>query len=202
MSIVDERPMPEEVSRAVIETIQAHGIYVWFYCSTTWYLTDPHAPHAEKEAANVQFQPTVVPSYDGLLDRVVKIVGASDNHPLVEECEAAVQKKFGAQVSAARSQPHYLDVTNPTAHKGVVAERLSHHYNIPLENIATIGDQLNDVLMFKRSGLSIAMGNSSDEVKRQANVVTTSHEEEGFANAIDKYILPRIAPAGVLARAE
>ena len=202
MTIVDERPMPEEVSRAVIETIQAYGIYVWFYCSSAWYLTDPHAPHAEKEAANVQFQPTVVPTYDGLLDRVVKIVGASDNHPLVEECEAAVQKKFGAQVSAARSQPHYLDVTNPTAHKGVVAERLSHYYKIPLENIATIGDQLNDVLMFQRSGLSIAMGNSSDEVKRQASVVTTSHEEEGFANAIDNYILPRIAPAGVLARAK
>jgi Cof subfamily protein (haloacid dehalogenase superfamily) len=202
MSIVDERPMPEEVSRAVIEAIHAHGIYAWFYTSTGWYLTDPHAPHAEKEAANVQFQPTVVPTYDGLLDRVVKIVGASDNHPLVEECEAAVQKKFGTQVSAARSQPHYLDVTNPTAHKGVVVERLSHHYNIPLENVATIGDQLNDVLMFKRSGLSIAMGNSSDEVKRQAHVVTTSHEEEGFANAMDKYILPRVAPAGALARAE
>jgi Cof subfamily protein (haloacid dehalogenase superfamily) len=199
MTIVDERTLPEDVSRAVIETIQAHGIYAWFYRSTDWYLTDPHAPHAEKEAANVQFQPTVVPTYDGLLDGIVKIVGASDNHPLVEECEAALQKKFGTRVSAARSQPHYVDVTNPTAHKGVVVERLSHYYNIPLENIITVGDQLNDVLMFKRSGLSIAMGNSSDEVKRQATFVTTSHEEEGFANAIEKYVLPRVASAGVLA---
>ena len=67
---------------------------------------------------------------------------------------------FGTQVSAARSQPHYLDVTHPTANKGVVIERLSRYLKIPMEAIATLGDQPNDVLMFKRSGLSIAMGNS------------------------------------------
>jgi Cof subfamily protein (haloacid dehalogenase superfamily) len=202
MTIVDERTMPEEVARAVIETLWEHGLYAWFYRSTDWYLTDPHAPHAEREASTVQFAPTVVPTYDGLLDHVVKIVGVSDNHPLVEECEAAVQKKFGAQVSSARSQPHYLDTTHPTANKGVVIERLSNYFKIPLENIATLGDQMNDVLMFQKSGLSIAMGNASDDVKRRAHFVTDSHQDEGFAKAIDKYILPRVAAAPASARAE
>jgi hydroxymethylpyrimidine pyrophosphatase-like HAD family hydrolase len=132
----------------------------------------------------------------------VKIVGVSDNHPLVEECEAAVQKQFGEQVSAARSQPHYLDVTHPMANKGVVVGRLSNYYKIPLENVVTVGDQLNDVLMFKRSGLSIAMGNASDEVKRQATFVTDSHEDEGFAKAVERFILPRVAPVPASARAE
>src|SRR5215218_1406250 len=71
MTIVDERTLPEEVSRAVIAAIQAHGLYAWFYRGTDWYLTDPHAPHAERESTTVQFPPTVVPSYEGLLDRVV-----------------------------------------------------------------------------------------------------------------------------------
>lgn len=198
MTVVDERTMPEEVARAVIAAIQAHGLYAWFYRSTDWYLTDPNAPHAVRESTTVQFPPTVVPTYEGLYDRVVKIVGVSDNHPLVEECEAAVQKQFAGQVSAARSQPHYLDVTHPTANKGVVIERLSNYYKIPLENIATLGDQPNDVLMFKRSGLSIAMGNAGDEVKRQATFVTDSHEDEGFAKAIHKYILPRAVAAPAL----
>ena len=57
-------------------------------------------------------------------------------------------------------------MTHPTANKGVVIERLSRYLKIPLEQIATIGDQPNDVLMFKRSGLSIAMGNASEEVQR------------------------------------
>src|SRR5690349_4295586 len=172
MTLVDERAIDPDVAPVVIETMRAHGLYAWIYRHTEWYVTDPHAPHAEREARTVQFQPTVVNSYDPYLDRAIKIVGISDDYDLVARCEAAVQQRFAGHVSAARSQPHYLDVTHPTANKGVVIERLSHYYKIPLEQIATLGDQLNDVLMFKRSGLSIAMGNASDEVKRQAHFVT------------------------------
>ena len=192
MSIVDERTIPADVTPVVIQTLRAYGLYVWIYSGAEWYITDPHAPHAEREASTVQFQPTVVPTYDGLLDRVVKIVGVSDDHDLVARCETAVQHQFASHVSAARSQPHYLDVTHPTANKGVVIERLSNYYKIPLQQVATLGDQPNDVLMFNRSGLSIAMGNASEEVQRQATCVTASHEDEGFAKAVEQFILPRV----------
>jgi Cof subfamily protein (haloacid dehalogenase superfamily) len=191
MTIVDERTIPEDVAPSVIDAIVAQGLYAWIYRQAEWYITDPEAPHAQREATTVQFQPTVVPTYDGLLDRVVKIVGVSDDHSRVARCEAAVQDQFGTHTSAARSQPHYLDVTHPTANKGVVIERMSQYYNIPLEQIATLGDQPNDVLMFQRSGLSIAMGNASEEVQRQATCVTASNEDEGFAKAIEEFILPR-----------
>ncbi len=49
------------------------------------------------------------------------------------------------------------------ANKGAVARYLSARYQIPPEEIATIGDAANDVLMFAHSGLSIAMGNASLE---------------------------------------
>jgi hydroxymethylpyrimidine pyrophosphatase-like HAD family hydrolase len=113
-----------------------------------------------------------------------------------------VQQRYGAQVSAARSQPHYLDVTHPTANKGVVIERLSNYYKIPLAQVATLGDQPNDVLMFKRSGLSIAMGNASEEVQREATYVTASNEDEGFAKAIEQFILPRAVAAPAVATGE
>jgi hydroxymethylpyrimidine pyrophosphatase-like HAD family hydrolase len=80
-------------------------------------------------------------------------------------------------------------VTHPLATKGGVVEYLSHTLEIPPEQIATLGDMPNDVLMFEKSGLSIAMGNASAEVQAQANFVTSSNEEEGFAMAIDKFIL-------------
>jgi Cof subfamily protein (haloacid dehalogenase superfamily) len=198
MSVVDERSIPAEIAPAVLETIRAHGLYAWIYHGTDWYITDSRAPHAEREATTVQFSPIVVPTYAGLLDRVIKIVGVSDDHPLVEQCEAAVQRRFGNQVSATRSQAHYLDVTHPTANKGVVIERLSNYFRIPLEQIATLGDQPNDVLMFRKSGLSIAMGNAGEEVQNEATYVTDSHEDEGFAKAIEGYILPRAVAAPVL----
>ena len=195
MTIVDEQAIPDDVTPAVIDAIRAHGLYAWIYRAAEWYVTDPHAPHATREASTVQFQPTVVPSYDGLFDRVVKIVGVSDDHDRVARCEAALQQQFGAHVSAARSQPHYVDVTHPTANKGAVVERMSHYYKIPLEHIATLGDQPNDVLMFRRSGLSIAMGNANEEVRREATFVTASNEDEGFAKAVEEFILPRAVAA-------
>ena len=82
-------------------------------------------------------------------------------------------------------------MTHPDANKGAVVERLSQMLSIPKERIATIGDGANDVLMFRKSGFSIAMGNASDEVKEQASVVTDSNEQDGFAKAVRRYILGR-----------
>jgi Cof subfamily protein (haloacid dehalogenase superfamily) len=190
LSVVDERPLPNDVVPAVVDTLQEQGLGVWIYRATDWYVRSPHATHVDREASTVQFLPTVVSTFDGLLNRVVKIVGVSDDLDSMARCEAAAQERFGAHVSAARSQPYYLDVTHPTANKGIVIERLSQFLNVPLKDIATIGDQPNDVLMFKRSGLSIAMGNASEEVQRQAMCVTTSCQEEGFANAVQRFVLP------------
>jgi Cof subfamily protein (haloacid dehalogenase superfamily) len=193
LSVIDERPLPDDIVPDVINTLLAHGLDVWIYRGTDWYVRSGQAPHVDREAATVQFPPTVVPTFDGLLSRVVKIVGVSDDLDSVARCESAAQAQFGAHVSAARSQPYYLDVTHPTANKGTVIKRLSQSLNIPLQAIATIGDQPNDVLMFKPSGLSIAMGNAPPEVQRQANYVTTSYEDEGFANAVERFVLPRAA---------
>jgi hydroxymethylpyrimidine pyrophosphatase-like HAD family hydrolase len=120
---------------------------------------------------------------------VAKIVGVSNDHALVEACEKALQDALGESASVARSQPYYLDVTHPQANKGEVVTTLSKRLNIPLAQIATIGDMPNDVRMFAKSGLSIAMGNASDEVKAQAIGVTDSNENDGFAKAVKRFIL-------------
>jgi len=196
LSVLDERLLPEYLVAPVIDMIQAHGLDMWLFRTSDWYVRSLTAPRVSRETSNVQQPPVVVPSFDEVLTGVVKIVGVSEDHARVATCEAAVQQAFGTHVSAVRSQPHYLDVTHPTANKGVVIERLSRYLKIPLDRIAAIGDQSNDVLMFKRAGLSIAMGNASDEVMRQATFVTTSFADEGFANAIEQIILPRAEPAG------
>jgi len=202
MTIVDERPIAPDLVQPVIHAIRAQRLDVWVYRATEWYVTDPGGFHVEREASNLQFRPTVVPTYDGVREGVAKIVGVSGDYDLVARCEAAVQRLFTSQVSASRSQPYYLDVTHPTANKGVVIERLSQRFQIPLEQIATLGDQLNDVLMFERSGLSVAMGNASEEVQRRANHVTASNEDEGFAKAIERFVFPRVAARPVRAPAE
>jgi hydroxymethylpyrimidine pyrophosphatase-like HAD family hydrolase len=136
----------------------------------------------------VEFEPTVTDVFDGLT-HVAKIVGVSDDYDAVERASAAAHDTFGEHVSAARSQPYYADVTHPDANKGGVVQFLSAKYDIPEEQIATIGDMPNDVLMFARSGLSIAMGQSGREVQRAARRVTSSNDDEGFAEAVERFIL-------------
>ncbi len=143
------------------------------------------------ESKTVRFEPKVMASLDGLTNDVAKLVGVRGDFDAVARATSAVHDRFGDHAAASRSQPYYLDVTHPDANKGAVARYLSVRFQIPPEEIATIGDAANDVLMFAHSGLSIAMGNASLEVQRAARRVTTANTDEGFANAVEKFVLPR-----------
>jgi Cof subfamily protein (haloacid dehalogenase superfamily) len=188
-TVVDQRFLPAEVPEKVIASIEGHGLDVWVYTDTGWFVRDPNAPHVAREQWTVKFPPTVVKTFRGLLGRVAKIVGVSDDYDGVAKCEKDVQQAGGTHISAARSQPYYLDVTHPQANKGGVVLAMSKLLNIPAEEIATIGDMPNDVLMFEKSGVSIAMGNASSEVQASATYVTSTNEQEGFARAIEEVVL-------------
>jgi Cof subfamily protein (haloacid dehalogenase superfamily) len=190
MSVIEQRELPEELVRPVADLIGSAGLDVWLYRGADWYVPDPNGSHVARESATVQFAPKVMTSLDGLTSDVVKLVGVSDDPDAVARATTAAHDQFGDHVTAAQSQPYYLDITHPDANKGAVARYLSARYSIAPEAIATIGDMPNDVLMFAHSGLSIAMGNASREVQRSARRVTTSNADEGFANAVHRFILP------------
>jgi Cof subfamily protein (haloacid dehalogenase superfamily) len=190
MSVIEQQVIPDEVTPTVIELLGAQGLDVWIYRGADWFIRDPKAPHVARETWTVKFDATVIDNFASVSNGVAKITGVSDDYDAVQKGVDAVRERFGDHVSAARSQPYYADVTNPNANKGAVAQYLSRTYQIPPEQIATIGDQPNDVLMFAHSGLSIAMGNASHEVQKAARRVTTSNEDEGFANAVERFVLP------------
>lgn len=61
---------------------------------------------------------------------------------------------------------------------------------MPLANVAVLGDERNDLPMFARAGLSIAMGQGPDAVRTAADLITLTNEKDGVAHAIDDFILP------------
>lgn len=189
LAILEQKTVPPDVARQAIDLMRSRGLDTWVYSGNDWLITKPAAPHVAREAWTVKFEPKVVSDVREHLQQVAKIVGVSDDLEKVRRCEAEAQAAFGQHATANRSQPYYLDVTNKDANKGAVVEYLARHVGVPAQEIATIGDQPNDVLMFKRSGFSIAMGNASDEVKAQAAAVTASYNDEGFAKAMEAFIL-------------
>jgi Cof subfamily protein (haloacid dehalogenase superfamily) len=188
LKVLDEHTIPDEAVGSVLELLASFDLAIWVYRGADWLVRDPDGPHVAHEAHTVQFEPTVVDDFDAST-HVAKIVGVGDDHDLVAKAAQATRAALGDHVSAWRSQPYYLDVTHPEANKGSVARFLAARYDLAVEEIATIGDMPNDVLMFAHSGLSIAMGNASDDVQKAARRVTTSNDEDGFAHAVNRYVL-------------
>ncbi len=189
LSVIRQRLGPREAVPLVIDILSKGMLDIWMYTDTEWRVRSRHAPHVDREEWTVEFSPTVVSTFEDVFDRVVKIVGVSDDLDAMARCVTEVQQMCGDHVSATLSQPYYLDVTHPQANKGEVIAALSALLAIPVAQIATIGDMPNDVLMFERSGVSIAMANASADVQRAAKYVTTSNTEEGFAVAMDRFVL-------------
>jgi Cof subfamily protein (haloacid dehalogenase superfamily) len=202
MAIIEEHVLAADVARRAVALILDHDMDAWVYSGKDWLIRDKAAPYVAREQWTVKFPPIVVGDFGQALDRAVKIVGISDDLDLVAQCEKDAQAALGAHASAARSQPYYLDITHPDANKGTVVMVLSRSLSIPCAEIATIGDMPNDVLMFRKSGVSIAMGNASPEVQKQARFVTASNENEGFAKAVEHFVLGTGAdmPTGELRR--
>jgi Cof subfamily protein (haloacid dehalogenase superfamily) len=191
MTVIEQRALPDDLVCPIADLMASFHLDVWVYTGAAWYVRDPHGPHVEREAWTVKFGPEVMESVASVAHGVAKLVGVSDDHDAVSRASDAAHEQFGDQVTAAASQPYYLDVTHPDANKGYVVRYLAKQYGLAEDEIATIGDMPNDVLMFAHSGLSIAMGNADDQVKRAARRVTDSNDNDGFAKAVERFILPQ-----------
>jgi Cof subfamily protein (haloacid dehalogenase superfamily) len=189
LSVVAEHLLSPEIARRAVGMLDAHKVQAWVFAGQEWLVRDSEAPYIEREKRTVGFPPTVVEDLGPALDLAAKIVGVSADFALLAQCERDVRAVLADQASVALSQPYYLDITHPLSNKGIALAELAKLLAVPLAEIAVIGDGGNDVAMFERSGLSVAMGNASPAVQRAADFVTDSNSEEGFANAIERFIL-------------
>ncbi|MFP2926770.1 Cof-type HAD-IIB family hydrolase [Pyxidicoccus sp. 3LG] len=188
-TVLAQRTLPPAIAGQTIDYLLQAGLDVWVYQGADWFLRSPDAFRVARERSNVGFDPVVIEDLHGVIDAAIKIVGVSEDQALVARCEAGLGERLGTEASAARSTPYYLDVTHPEANKGMVVREASRLLRLPLDQIAAIGDMPNDVPMMRAAGLGIAMGNASAEVQRVARHVTRSNEEDGFAHAVESFIL-------------
>jgi Cof subfamily protein (haloacid dehalogenase superfamily) len=197
LEVIESHQLEGESARRAVAIMREDGLDPWLYTADEWQIRDALAPHVAREAWTVKFDARVVEEFAPAdLDRAVKVTGCSDDLERVAACEARMQAELGVRASAARSQPYYLDVTSAKANKGEVVRTLAARLRVAPSEIATLGDQPNDTLMFAVSGFAIAMGNASDQVKAKASAVTDSNEDEGFAKAVERFILPRAPKNG------
>lgn len=189
MRVIDEHPLDPDAARRAVTLLERQGIDVWVYCGPDWLIRDSNAPHVAREQSTVQFEPTVVEEFGPALNHAIKIVGVSDQPDVLARCKADATSALDGHASIGCSQTYYLDITHPDSNKGTAVEKLSEFMSIPTGQIVTIGDMPTDVPMFRKSGLAIAMGHASAEVQDEAEFVTASNDDEGFAKAVETVVL-------------
>ncbi|AMK22956.1 MULTISPECIES: Cof-type HAD-IIB family hydrolase [Sphingomonadaceae] len=181
------------VAKRALTLIDRPGITKWLFREGCWHaerLDQVHTPR-ERKAANQE--PIVGSDFSQLLDAADKIVAVSDDHAMLAVLEIEVANALGRDATVARSQTYYLDITALAANKGDGVAALARAAGVRLEEVAVIGDQRNDLPMFARAGLSIAMAQGPEEVREAADHVTRSNDEDGVAHAIDEILLPMAA---------
>lgn len=190
LTIIERQVVPREAVHKTVSILRRQGIDPWLFTDDAWFLRDPNGAHVDHEARTIGLTPTVVGDFsDAQVAAALKLVGASHDHPHLAECERILQADLGGRALATRSQSYYLDIVHAGANKGEAVIGIARTLQVPIEAVLTIGDGANDTPMFGVGGFSVAMGNATDAVKNLACVVTDDNEDEGFAKAIERYVL-------------
>jgi Cof subfamily protein (haloacid dehalogenase superfamily) len=184
MNPVEQHLIPASTVGRSLEVFREYGVDIWLFTHDQWLTKNGDGEYVPNEKRAIRADPTVIGDFTPYLSKACKVVGSTSDPERLARCETAMQQAIGAQATVVRSQTYYLDITPPGVNKGTFVQTMARRLAISTDAVATIGDMHNDVAMFEVSGLSFAMGNASDEVKKHAKRVTSSNEEDGFARAM------------------
>lgn len=190
--ILFRRVIPSSVAADIVRFVSQRGIYVQIYLKDRVIATELN----EWSRKYAQISSVLIEKEDlsRLLaqepEGVEKILLMSEEEAL-DQLVPLLEQRYGERVHITKSKPFFLEMIERTVNKGVALAALAGHLGIAQEEVMAIGDSFNDLEMIKYAGIGVAMGNARSEIKEQANIVTTTNEEDGVAEAIERYVLEK-----------
>lgn len=188
-SYLYEETIPIELSREVYHLFREYNIDYHFYKGHQWYVehVNEHAKVESEISGCLPIQTdfhTLFQSWRGGRG-AHKILGIGDS-TYIMELETVLNEKYGNALTVSRSKPTYLEVVNDTCSKTKAIKYLIEKLEIDQSEIMAIGDNYNDIDMLQFAGCGVAMGNAPAEVKKHADLVTSSNDEDGVAYILSK----------------
>lgn len=191
LTAVTQHFVPRQACLTALDVLTRFDVDVWVFTRERWLIARDDGRYVAHERQTIDTAPEIVRDFSSALGEVCKIVGACSDPEKLARCETEMRVALGDGAHAARSQSYYLDVTPPGRDKGSFVDAMAQRLELNPAQIATIGDMANDMPMFRRSGMSFAMGNAPDEVKASATHVTASNTDDGFAQAMARVLAAR-----------
>lgn len=185
------RPLPPELAADLINLARAEGIHANIYLDDHLYVErDTAEAQAYSRLARVPY--TVE---EDLRSRILKSGQGPSKILFIAEPErldrlaAGLRPGWQKKVQMAKSKNHYLEFTHPEASKGQALAALCRHLHLELKETMAIGDSFNDLDMIEMAGIGVAMGNARPEIKAIADYVTLANDDDGVAEAIQRFVL-------------
>lgn len=153
---------------------------------------DIASKYVQKEAYNNSIPLIKVDNLENEINEpVVKfmVVGEPDE---LKKAYGYLKEKIGDELNIFFSEPYFMEITPVGIEKASALEYLMNYLGGSSDELMACGDGLNDIPMLQYAGLSAAMGNASEKVKEQADYVVSTNEDDGVAEAIEKYILNNV----------
>lgn len=134
-------------------------------------------------------QPKLYGDIRELLEKGITKLLWYDEIERINAFEREMHEHLGSSVNFHTSQPIFLEFVDAKASKAIALEKLGEHFGIRREEMIAIGDGYNDLSMLEYAGLGVAMENAPEDIKKRADYVTLSNEDDGVAHVIEKFIL-------------
>ena len=112
-----------------------------------------------------------------------------DEPKILDKAIEKLPKEIYEKYMVVKSTPYFLEIINKDSSKGVGLAALAKHLNVKKEEIIAVGDAGNDIAMIEYAGLGVAMANAQEDVKKIANEITKSNQEDGVYEVVKKHIL-------------
>lgn len=193
-SVLHELCLPNDIAREVLETSRERGIYFQgFWNGQLYYekktaISDFYEAHTGLSGRTVNFD-----EWDSLEFTKVLLIGPPDRPtrtwPELDKIQKDVQDRFGSRIYTAYSKPMYLEMIHGDSSKGHALKQLGDDRGIPPSEIAAFGDGFNDLEMLEYAGISVAMANAPEELKKKTAYTTSSNDEDGIAVFLEKNYL-------------
>jgi len=184
--ILSHLPVPLPLAKQVIEAVREDGLHINAYLDDELYV-DRVTEEAELYSIISKVEARPVGNLLTFLDRDPTKLVIIGKHLEIDRITNKLRDKFGSVLYVAKSYTRFCEVAHPDCGKGKALAQIATKLGIAQSDVVTIGDNPNDVDMIEWAGIGIAMANGSDEVKEAADWVTGNIEEDGVAQAIEKF---------------
>ncbi|WP_114571987.1 Cof-type HAD-IIB family hydrolase [Exiguobacterium flavidum] len=125
---------------------------------------------------------------ESIKEPVVKCLMLADPARLAQ-VEEKLRVELAGELAVARSKPFFLEFTEAGVTKGTSLAFLAEKLGIAQSDVIACGDGNNDLTMIEWAGLGVAMANAQDEVKRKADHMTASNDEDGIALVVERFMM-------------